>query len=368
LLFTLLIGLTEIVIRLCVPERLWAFHAAKDDWQMDPEIGWVNKPDLDTQGRCDGVTVVRFRTDANGVQSTSSARSAKSNIPTIMLFGDSTIVGRSVPEEHRLAFCLERLLRQNGIESAVVCAGVQGYSTDQSLLLMRRLLPVYKPQVVIHMVCDNDLPGNVLSEAYGLPKPCFTLTASNSLELRRPDLDLARWKSASKPRHIRDVIQHSAVYRLTLPAITRLRYNSNPAERQLVGLAGAETSPEFIARTDWKLFRALVGDMKRTCDENGAVFILTQHPSLSEVWLDPKPEKNRYLLQSQLQAATDSCHAAFCPVVSFFVTNRSQGPFHLLPRDPHCNAKGYELMATRLASFLDESGSSRKFVSTSHTK
>ena len=47
----------------------------------------------------------------------------------------------------------------------------------------------------------------------------------------------------------------------------------------------------------------------------------------------------------------------FVPLVEYFAERQERGPFHLLPRDPHCNATGYLMEAERLGEFLvDEDG------------
>src|SRR5436309_5939557 len=159
-------ALFEIGVRVFVPDRYWRFRTLMDDWQADSELGWVNKPNLDVRSRSDGRTVVRFRTNKNGLQPASAKESKDPGRRRILLVGDSTVVGRAVPEDQRLAPQLERALSAKGLSWEVICAGVQGYSTDQELLLMRRLLPRYRPDAVILMVCGNDFGGNESTAAY----------------------------------------------------------------------------------------------------------------------------------------------------------------------------------------------------------
>ena len=42
----------------------------------------------------------------------------------------------------------------------------------------------------------------------------------------------------------------------------------------------------------------------------------------------------------------------FCPLISHFELHQDRGPFHLLPKDPHCNGVGYEMTAEVLSGQL----------------
>ena len=68
-------------------------------------------------------------------------------------------------------------------------------------------------------------------------------------------------------------------------------------------------------------------------------------------------EYNRYALEDFLVVTAKEISVAFCPLVDYFVSQQDRGPFHLLPRDPHCNPVGYRIQAEALARFLRQSGS-----------
>jgi hypothetical protein len=114
---------------------------------------------------------------------------------------------------------------------------------------------------------------------------------------------------------------------------------------------------------DWKLFQALLRRMKACCAGAGAQFLFYHHPALEEVWdpyaqdlvakLGVRPEQyDRYALQKRLQGAASQAGVDYCPLIDYFRTRPDRGPFHLLPRDPHCNAAGYQLTAEALADHL----------------
>ena len=85
---------------------------------------------------------------------------------------------------------------------------------------MKRLLPRYRPDVVIHMVCDNDFGGNESAVAYGLAKPQFTLEQSGKLNLATPGVaEIDRRWNAGGGKGLRRSLQSSALYRMIRPGL-----------------------------------------------------------------------------------------------------------------------------------------------------
>ena len=360
--------LAEGLVRLFVPEWLWKYRDATADWRRDPELGWTQKPNLDVKSRIPGLDwVVRFRTNRDGITPAAARRRKQPGTRRIMIFGNSTVLGRSVPQDRTVTKQLERLLNRRGVKTEVINAGVQGYSTDQVLLHIRRLAPLYRPDVVIYGFCINDLGGIGLRRAYGLPKPMFVTNAWSRLELLPPELDQSAIPSFGQGP--RKWLQFSALYRHLQPQILLVRSHvMSWEERNLLGL------PDKIyyrgpARqyVNGELFAALLKGMSKVCRENGARFFFYSHPSIQEVWDDyasrvqtklrlAPGEYNRYALENFLVVTAKEISVAFCPLVDYFVSRQNRGPFHLLPRDPHCNPVGYRLQAEALARFLRQSG------------
>src|ERR1700675_3641291 len=90
--FVLVLG--EIVVRLFVPAAYWTFRIAADDWQSDPEIGWIQKPNLNLLAYAgDRGWTVDFKTNSDGLLPSSATRQKNPGTLRIMLFGDSTVLG-----------------------------------------------------------------------------------------------------------------------------------------------------------------------------------------------------------------------------------------------------------------------------------
>ncbi len=359
----LTLGLLEAVIRLCVPGSLWRQRDAAADWRPDPELGWVQRPDLDVTTRTEQGWLVRYRTNPDGIAPAGARRPKPPGTIRILLFGDSTVAGRSVPPDRAIHRDLERLLRRTGRRVEVLNAGVEGYSTDQELLLMRRLIPLYHPDLVAYGLCDNDFGGNESREAYGLPKPRFTLAADGGLTYVPPPAGSPRPAAgAGGPRQL---VQRSALYRLLQPRIAVLRARFGGwRDRNLLGIApDFYYAPERLDAIDWKLFTSLLTAMDGAARSGGARFFFYAHPAIAEVWDPyiwdterrlglPPGRYDRYALERRLRATAAGAGLPYCPLIDAFRANAARGPFHLLPRDPHCNPVGYEVTAEALARFL----------------
>lgn len=349
----------EAAIRFLVPPAYWLFRDAASDWRADPELGWVQKPNLDVTTISDRGWTVEFSTNRDGVAPASAVHERSAGVARVMVFGDSVVVGRAVAADQRIEAWLGRLLGEAGIQVEVYNAGVQGYSTDQTLLRMERLLPLYKPDVALYGFCDNDLGGNVSESAYGLFKPRFRLNADGSLQLQPSPPNP---ESMSGERSWKSWPQKSAVYRLLQPSILAVRARLGSwNECNMLGLASElYYRPEAMDSVDWRLFTAMLSRMRRCAEENGARLILYSHPAIEAVWepffrdtvarLELEPGQYQPMsVEDQLQAAASSAGVTFVPLVETFLGNQDRGPFHLLPRDPHCNGAGYRLTAETLA-------------------
>ncbi len=358
--FVVLLLVLELATRLFLPEGYWRYRDAAADWRLDPEIGWVNRPNLDVEGR-DLDQIVRFRTNPDGLVPVETRRERKPGVLRIMVFGDSMVVGRSVRREETYTARLEARLREGGLEAEVVNAGVQGYSTDQVLLLLERLIPLYRPDIVLYGSTLNDFGGNAVSTSNAQAKPRFLLVGDD-LHLVPPQLADQVSPYASGPRAW---IQHSALYRALQPRIFSLRARfSDWEQRNLIGaMLEVYVDPASLEKFDWPLFAALIERMQRSSNASGARFFLFSHPEIAEVWppyiekirLELGPQVLRYdplAAQRRVEEAAEEVGVEFIPVVPAFREHLERGPFHLIPYDAHLGTGGHELLAEVLADEL----------------
>lgn len=356
----------EIGVRLIVPKISWQFRDFTSDWQLDKVLGWVQKPNLDVSERTDYGWIVRFQTNEDGLTPATAQRTKINNRMRIMIFGDSIVVGRPVPQDKTVSAQLEQLLQSMNINVEVINAGVEGYATDQTLLRMIQILPLYKPDMVIYGLCQNDFLGNKDSESNGQAKPVYKIMEHGEIEMVPPVL---KDKIYSGGSGLRKWIQYSALYRYLQPGILKLRmmlgrWNSQntfvPDE-----LDEFYYNKQSLKKINWNLFKYLLNQMKVVSNANGAQLNFYAHPSLQEVWelyiknieetLKIEPGKyDKYAIELQLIRIANQENIVFIPMIDWFWKHQSEGPFHLLPRDPHCNQIGYRLIAENLCRYCSE--------------
>jgi hypothetical protein len=360
ILFTVL--LAEGLVRLLVPRERWEFRDASADWEADSVLGWKQRPNYSTTNHDFGPQPVVFQTNEDGFRpGTVSDVNIDSSDFVILLVGNSTVNGRAVPANQTLHFFLDSLLRTSNTEAIVVNASVQGYSTDQALLVVRQYAQRYRADMVIYGFCDNDLGGNVSGEAYGLYKPRFQMM-ENDLKFIPPlayNSDLSTFRKASW----KDLVVKSAVFRMFRPIIITMRArNQDPASQILIGAFSADYyyDPAKLDAFDWTLMARLLNEMEKTSMSAGAQFALYAHPAVESVWRvhseaaeDKSGNKiHPFALEQKLAQVAGAHGVQFIPMAQIFLDNQARGPFHLLPGDTHCNGAGYMLQAEILHDFI----------------
>ncbi|SRR5258708_17357246 len=349
----------EVAVRILLPGKYWEFRDATDDWQLDSRLGWTQRGNLNVSTRIDSEWI-EFKTNADGLLPPNAQYNKRTrHTARILMLGDSTVVGRAVPEQSRVHHQLELALAKRGIPAEVMNAGVQGYSTDQELLRLEQLVPTYTPDIVIVAVCTNDFGQNYVDQASGINKPHFELQRNGGLRYFPPD---PQTRISRLGTGLSATLQRSALYRAIQPALLRLRAQVGGWEnRNMLGLASdVYYSREAFDKVGFELFEALLTRMHVSSASVGARFYFYLHPAVEEVWLPfiadsirqagiPPNRYDPYVYERKMREIASRNELRFIPQISEFRSRPNDGPFHLLPRDPHCNATCYKITAAILA-------------------
>jgi hypothetical protein len=180
-------GLGLLAVEYLLLRGALGYHGLVDAqvFEHDDELGWKLQPDLEapSSGLDFAVTV---RTDAMGLRTSGRTDGWRRASHRLLVAGDSFAFGWGVEGDQMISARLQDGLAARGVQTAVLTAGVPGYSTDQEYLLWRRLEPQLRPEVVVLLLSGNDPPAdsastvNMSGAIYS--KPLFHL-GSKGLEL-----------------------------------------------------------------------------------------------------------------------------------------------------------------------------------------
>lgn len=154
LLGTLLLSILvlEVGLRLFFPQPM-----TKD--KADPDLGWFHTASTQfTYVRQEFSTTVAY--NSFGLRDRECSLQKPSGIFRIAVLGDSYIEGRQVPLDSVFSEVLERTLRDRGYDCEVLNFGVNGYGTDQELILLRKHVLQFDPNLILLSLSKNDVGNN----------------------------------------------------------------------------------------------------------------------------------------------------------------------------------------------------------------
>src|SRR5690606_23403545 len=123
--------------RLIVDKSAYIIVLGEDTWAKDDITGWTNKPNFEITRKSRGKWLT-FKTNGDGMRPSTLVRENKEANFRIMLIGNSTVASLDVMENVSIHYLLDSLLNADGLKVEVINAGVNVYSTDQTLLALKK--------------------------------------------------------------------------------------------------------------------------------------------------------------------------------------------------------------------------------------
>ncbi len=238
-------------------------------------------------------------------------------------------------------------------------AGVEGYGTDQELLLLRRHIDEIKPDLVLlEFYPGNDVSDNLAGDRFrveGGKLAANTAYLDNKVGWRMLSYELKKafyvygWFSDRLYVAVRVLTEWLGMH----PAL-RLQGFS----KQDILL---RKSPEYVER-GWRLTEALVGEFKKETEVHGARLVVLVLPDVIEYdetrWNELKEKfglrEADFDLEKSSASARTVCERQSLTCLDLLQALRRQNVRQsaTLPADGHFNAAGHELVARELAVFL----------------
>lgn len=212
--------------------------------QFDPELGWSYIPNhTAVQEFGSEKRKVAMYFDDLGCRVRATGLYHDPSAPSVLFVGDSFTFGHGLPYEETF---IGQLGAKPGFPYQVVSLGVQGYGTDQSLLLLKRQFRKFNTKVVVYTFIEQDMDRNRVEDLrlfhrfsrFLGTKPLFGLRPDSTLYLKE------------RPAKYQE-ISYSHLWACVRIALLR-----------------------FGPKTTANLTRALVREMQRFAESNAAKLIV----------------------------------------------------------------------------------------------
>ena len=122
--------------------------------QFDAELGWSYIPNRTTVGDYGE----KYILNKEGYRAASEVYKTDFTKPIILIVGDSMLFGHGLNFEDTFGYKLKKALN---VKFEVVNFAVQAYGTDQVYIMLKRVFPKYRPQVIIMNTYAEQVSRNV---------------------------------------------------------------------------------------------------------------------------------------------------------------------------------------------------------------
>lgn len=376
---------------------IWGFGATigpKLFCEYDPVLGWRKAPGKEGWLEKKGVYRVFEKINSKGLRGPECPYDKPEGEFRILVLGDSFVEGYFVSLEDLFIQRLEDALnaRGDGRRYRVINGGTGGYSTDQELLFFQNEGRKYEPDLVLLVVCCNDMwfttRGSFIGARGRCFKPLFRLNG-NQLILTNVPLPKFTPPRAKTRRNLtlkQWLNKNSITYSFVRKELKRISWLNNAAIR--MGLAQKEApaktvdgkakeveitsvpplltvfqdpSPPQIEKA-WRITEALLQELKRQVEMAGARLMILYAPIKGRVQWGARAEaiKRKYGLKDldkpsrNLELICNKLSLPFTDPTGYFRQEIERCGEHLYyERDGHWNARGNEVVARILLEHIE---------------
>jgi hypothetical protein len=249
----------EWAVRWLFPQ--WAPRTARvtQFWKYDPQLGWSHRVGESGRFHSYGFDVA-VSINSKGFRGPEIRYDRTPGVRRVLVIGDSLSWGYGVEFEESFLHLLQQRLPNTEIANL----SVNGYSTDQELLLYRDEGRKYKADMVVLVVAENDFVGNYRTEMFGIyGKPAFVVQ-ENRLELVN--------QPVAKPSWVKFTVASLAWHSYLLNAVNR--YVVSGEERQVRAAGFAASNKEFPRSPAQKITMRLIREMLDDVTADGSQFLV----------------------------------------------------------------------------------------------
>lgn len=249
----------------------------------DPNLGWRLKPGASGEWKGEGGSFVRVNSE--GLRDREHSKAKPPNTLRVAVLGDSFTEAIHVPVgqtfwsklERKLGNCAPVKGRKN-VE--VINFGVQGYGTAQQLIMLRKKVWDYNPDIVVlAFFIGNDIINNSPKLEYDLYRPFFRYDASGKLV---PDMSFR--KLAPIDRNQRAVsfidrmpgwlVNNSRILQVAKKADLDMKKRQLSEDFTALSVKNLKPPEDAVWEDAWKVTEGLLVTMRNEVVQKNADFLL----------------------------------------------------------------------------------------------
>lgn len=262
-------------------------------YTVDPDVGYALRPNAEGWWNHEGRTYVRI--NSRGFHDREHTLAKPPGTLRIAVLGDSVVEAFQVPSEKAFWTVMERRLQEcppaNESKVEVLSFGVSGFSTARELILLRKQIWQYSPDVIVLVVTPgNDIRDNsrTLNLYQGQPLPYFVyqdgkLVLDDSLvaaqnrsrvfRLRQSFIGRSFFWAQNHVRLLGLFYAAREAYLSSSQVPERVKHLSSQSEAGLDSeVYGQPASPEW--QDAWRVTEGLLVEMRDEVQAKGAKFLV----------------------------------------------------------------------------------------------
>ncbi|MEG4342832.1 SGNH/GDSL hydrolase family protein [Microcoleus sp. A003_D6] len=275
----------------------------------DPNLGWKLKPGVSGEWNGEGASFVQVNSE--GLRDREHTKAKPPNTLRVAVLGDSFTEAIHVPVEQTFWSKLERKLgncaaikgRKN-VE--VINFGVQGYSTAQELVMLRKNVWDYNPDIVVlAFFTGNDVINNSPKLEYDLYRPFFVYDASGKLVPDMSFRNLAPIDRNEKAVSFVDklpgwLVSNSRILQVVKKA--DLERKKRQLSEDFTALSAKNFKPpeNAVWENAWRVTEGLIVTMRNEVVQKNADFLLVVIGDPIQVERDPAKRK-KFMQENNIQ-------------------------------------------------------------------
>ncbi len=274
--------LGDILLQRVVPDSI---IDKKDYYSSDAYFGWTyaKGKDFDSYNAFGERVHLRFSGDGFRLWHVpEESRAAK----RIVYLGDSVVGAIQVNQADHFIERVDLENAKHGVVSAGFNYGVNGFSTDQELMVLDRYIKSVKPDLVVCLVVDNDFPFLdtdrfiVNKVLYGKPRVRFNAEQWEIVEAPFSKVEIPQsWfaRLVSKSLIISRLRRLWQERRALDPDRSEGDFQTLNSHLEWESLIAARKESS-LGTENWRVFNRLIAAMDRIARSNGAHFLLVPFP------------------------------------------------------------------------------------------